>query len=330
MNEQERHELFDRYLRGELEEQELDQFLKDLKSDEELENDFQTYRLLVEGIRQHEKEELLLYMRDKARVRFMSNPWSKTWTVASAAVVLAFGVLYFTIGNTEQVNTPVADNKTEQKEEKITNQSDSNQEEDVEQEQTPDIEIQKQEEVLADKQTPQPESIDIIEEDADAVEKQIDFPEVDIGDEREFAANPNENNLPVKEDILLFDTSLVATTILPKELKANLADITSIDSSTTGQRKKAKVKNDEPVTVRVEFWKSPINYSGYRFDGKKLQLFGTYNIVELQLYHVVKDINLNVSDIYLRIGEKIYLLDESNSYSKLKPVQDENLLEQFK
>src|SRR5690606_177262 len=105
---------------GELEAAELDAFLERLKTEPELAEELEMHRLLVEGIKEHRKEELKAYLQEKGRVRFMGNPWSKTWTWASAAILVAFGIIYFTIPQNEN-NEALSEKEPTQQTEEIGN-----------------------------------------------------------------------------------------------------------------------------------------------------------------------------------------------------------------
>jgi hypothetical protein len=65
---------------------------------------------------------------------------------------------------------------------------------------------------------------------------------------------------------------------------------------------------------RVEFWKSPINYRGYRLQKDRLVIFGIEEYNEAILRRVD-------SRLYLMVGSKAYLLEENADYQSLNPVR---------
>lgn len=92
--------------------------------------------------------------------------------------------------------------------------------------------------------------------------------------------NPDEMSMATDE--LLHDTFLVAIDKNYFEMRYRLyrteIDTTLSDSSISGlimrNASKYPEKSARQQTVFVEFWQSPIHYKGYRFNGKKLLVYG--------------------------------------------------------
>lgn len=92
--------------------------------------------------------------------------------------------------------------------------------------------------------------------------------------------NPDEMSMATDE--LLHDTFLVAIDKNYFEIRYRLyrteIDTTLSDSSISGlimrNASKYPEKSARQQTVFVEFWQSPIHYKGYRFNGKKLLVYG--------------------------------------------------------
>lgn len=316
MEEQYKYDLFDRYLRGELNEQELDDFLEKVKSDADFRKALEMHQLIVEGIREHEREELRTYMRDRARVRFMGNPWSKTWTYASAAVVVGFGILYLVINpkvqDSEVAENPQPAQKIEMVEDSSTEAAESTEPVQVQEEKA----APKQQEI-ADVTPPEIiEEMDVPEAGPDSI------PDDEPGNmmlrkhkQGQMAGMEKENDLPVKEDTRIYDTMLS----MKMEFKR--------DSSEANPSKTLEVRNEK---IQVQFWKSPINYKGYRFDGRTLQLFGLDTFNQVSLKYLVVDPDLEVVDIYLQYGENYYKLNDNNRYNAYLREKDPKIIQRLK
>lgn len=74
--------------------------------------------------------------------------------------------------------------------------------------------------------------------------------------------------------------------------------------------------------VVVEYWKSPINYKGYKMGKNKVILFGLQNSEKSQIFR------LN-DNLYLKNNDKIYKLDNSTEFSSYDIVTDQNILNQM-
>lgn len=88
-------DLFDRYLRNEMQEEEKVAFLDLLKSEAETQKQFEAYNQTLALIELAEKEALKKRIHEKGKVQYFRNQWGKTWNVASAAIILLFIGLYW-------------------------------------------------------------------------------------------------------------------------------------------------------------------------------------------------------------------------------------------
>ena len=93
----------------------------------------------------------------------------------------------------------------------------------------------------------------------------------------------------------------------------------NIDSLLTDDHQPAKKNHG---VVRVEFWKSPINYKGYKMDGRKLVLFGIYEYDNVSLHWID-------GSLYLRSGELCFYIPDSGDFSSLVPVKDAGILKKL-
>lgn len=83
-------EWIDRYLRGELRGEELELFERRLKQDAAFALEFNTQRLLAEGIRQVRRDELKRYIAQRTRQRVITLPRNKSFLIGIAASVALF------------------------------------------------------------------------------------------------------------------------------------------------------------------------------------------------------------------------------------------------
>ena len=302
MEELKKYDLFDRYLRGELEQKELDSFLKQLDSDEELREEFSMYQYLVEGIREHEKQELKAYMSKKAGVRYIGSPWSKGFTYASAAILIGFGILYFVLDHRAKetdlaINKPVETRKTPEQE--VVREDEVKKGE------------EKQEFVVPEVASPdQQDTNTLYNEERQGTEGERssavgDFPV--MGDSKTMAGSKTEDDFPVKTDTRIMDTLVTLNILFEKE------EGIALDTGTGLIKQTSVTVHSEKILV--QFWKSPINYKGYRFDGRKLVLFGLDSMSQVELRYRVLDPELEVYDVYLVYGKLHVKLVDDNRYN---------------
>ncbi|MEN9511971.1 MAG: hypothetical protein RLZZ370_1790 [Bacteroidota bacterium] len=83
-------EWIDRYLRGELRGEELELFERRLKQDAAFALEFNTQKLLAEGIRQVRRDELKRYIAERTRQRVITLPRNKSFLIGIAASVALF------------------------------------------------------------------------------------------------------------------------------------------------------------------------------------------------------------------------------------------------
>ena len=322
MEEQEKYALFDRYLRGDLSQQELDDFLERLKEDPELAADLEMHKFLVDGIQEHRKEELRTYMKEKARVRFMGNPWTRNWTYASAAVLLIFGVMYVVIDQNRKIDpvavkdspaeTSAGVDTTEEKPEDLPEESSA--------EETPQLAEQQDPVPVVPETEPYKDTSSAVSDEHDVEHRNI----TELNQEN-LASMPKEDELPVKSDTRIYDTLITLNLAFIPVQGAKSGDFK--DSSGVAKQATTATK-DEKITV--QYWKSPINYKGYRFDGRKLELFGVGFSDEISLSYLVLDPKLKVYRVYLKKNGLYFPLVDDHAYHPYKAETDPAILEKLK
>ncbi len=63
------------------------------------------------------------------------------------------------------------------------------------------------------------------------------------------------------------------------------------------------IDHSRQTSVSVEFWESPLNYSGYKFSKKKLILYGMSPQLAYKVYRKGTEYFLNVHDVYYKLRE---------------------------
>lgn len=71
----------------------------------------------------------------------------------------------------------------------------------------------------------------------------------------------------------------------------------------------------------LEFWKSPVNYTGYKMSNNRIILFGIYKYDLATLEYANTNIYLKLENIY-------YMLEETEKYKPLIPLKSSKSLEQ--
>ncbi len=67
------------------------------------------------------------------------------------------------------------------------------------------------------------------------------------------------------------------------------------------------------LTFTIEFWKSPINFTGYKRSHSKAIIFGVNEIEECNLY-------IDNHQYYLIINNRLFLLESTNDFKKLTEI----------
>lgn len=123
--------------------------------------------------------------------------------------------------------------------------------------------------------------------------------------------NATENKITVKKDELLFVKEI--DLIVKTSAQEKLLDSLLIDEEQPKTPKK---------TMRIEFWRSPINYHGYSFANNKLTIFGIYDVEETVL------VKLN-NVMYLKNNIDYYQLDQTAEFKPLRKINNSTLLKQL-
>lgn len=143
---------------------------------------------------------------------------------------------------------------------------------------------------------------DVIDDFYDELSEPLVFEDsLEINMSEPFSETKKQNDITIKKDELLLRKNIIL--IIPIDTKLDsLMGITSQNA------------NEQKVTV--EFWKSPINYRGYKRSPNKIVIYGILNFNEVQ---------------FISKNKNVYLIDNNNKYSlkltdeflKLKSVKQQ-------
>ena len=126
----------------------------------------------------------------------------------------------------------------------------------------------------------------------------------------------NSNNVEIKKDRLIYAKSFIVPGI---ELFSG-DNPGKLDSLLTDNKTTIPIKNKNALLV--EFWKSPINYKGYKTGKNKIVLFGIdkYDIISFKVLNNI---------LYMKYVSDFYQIDKSIDFKSLIPINNPQLLSQL-
>ena len=152
----------------------------------------------------------------------------------------------------------------------------------------------------------------IVEKEVPAVDYTLDDTDVDTMQTDSVAVD--SLGMLVKKDELLYTKNIKLIALDDKGKAAGidsaLAKVADVDPSGL------------PAAYAVEFWKSPINYKGYKLGRNKLVLFGIYQSDDISLVSIGNNLFLKNRDLYFR-------LEQAEDFCSFNPVTDRNTLVQL-
>jgi hypothetical protein len=84
------------------------------------------------------------------------------------------------------------------------------------------------------------------------------------------------------------------------------------------EKRLAIIPESSHRTVIIEKWFSPVNFKGYKFNKKKVLLYGVEKDRPVAVYFYLEN-------FYIAFGERLYELDETSAYTPFFAVQDSSL-----
>ena len=127
----------------------------------------------------------------------------------------------------------------------------------------------------------------------------------------------DNEDVVVKKDELL-NTKAYPVTELDAKADASKIKQDSLLETVSG------VKNENGYSsFTIEYWRSPLNYKGYRMAKNKIIVYGITPETEIKLFRLEKN-------IYLRMASSTYKLEYSNEFRQLEKITDEGVLAALK
>lgn len=126
----------------------------------------------------------------------------------------------------------------------------------------------------------------------------------------------SSENIHVKKDKLLF----AKTFTIPGIEAVNQDNIDKLDSLLS--KDISALNNNKRDKLLVEFWKSPINYKGYKTGKNKLVLFGIdqFNLISFKMID---------KTLFMKYLADYYQIDHTLEFKSLIPVSNSNILSQL-
>ncbi|MCO6495064.1 MAG: hypothetical protein J5I91_05220 [Bacteroidetes bacterium] len=314
-------ELFDEYLKGNLDSEARIVFEQRLQSDDEFKRTFDVYSTLIDGIKFSAREELKKRIAKEGEVKYIQNIWGKRGSLAAAAILIFFVGLYFVFESnfgkkllkfdesnselaleedldTEPINNQPR-NPTRRMNSKITEKSNNE-----------DIALNGADSSIIDDSNDSTQAEGRIDDFVinDTFVSELDDRTIDKG---ASFASPIPASVQEEENIvsgqLLIDSTYIAVLINDDILIGH-----------------SKIDSFEYAHIKIQFWKSPLNSRVYKFihsgNNYSAEIYGI-NPKEIKRIFI-KDRN----ELIILGSTKAYILEVSRDYLPYKVNNDEEFI----
>lgn len=350
--EREHIDLFDLYLRKQLGAEELPAFENRLASDPEFKAEFDLYLLTVEGIRNREREDLKTFIRQNRSTLFWGqNIWPKRMTYAAAAVLVIFIGLYILVKfNTTSTVSSKISSVFETNEKKSSEPAlqdtlyNTSKDQVAVSDQSPAPEMDSAAGLISHLSVPESLSADdagaVADFESSPVEEKI-LSDVRLKDTFITLAyvepiTENINRLDNNVSNYNISSSRTKTGQIPapyennkrrdvpvsvSKRKADRSEETSakkLSTDTVLLKKQEEEEDLKAPKLKTEFWKSPVNYKGYSYDGATLKLYG----IEAGSFKLYLLNNL----VYMKAEGTVYQIKPCPDYCPFISVNDNNTM----
>lgn len=119
------------------------------------------------------------------------------------------------------------------------------------------------------------------------------------------------------------DEIVVKKDELVSQRSVPLVDLDGNAGKDSSLQKMSGIRDPQTKALQVEFWRSPLNYRGYKMSRSKLVLFGNEPGDEVALYKVD-------DEIYLKNHQGVYHLEFTGDFRQADKVNDAALLAKLK
>jgi hypothetical protein len=135
--------------------------------------------------------------------------------------------------------------------------------------------------------------------------------EWEVGEDEDASIYVADAEMDVKKD------RLIATSLV-RVLRPEITD--QRDSVLAEVEKRLTITPERiPATVVVEKWISPVNFKGYKFNQRKLLLFGVREDQSVVIYYYI-------NQYYFALDERFYELDETLAFESFQNLADTALV----
>jgi len=295
-------DLLDAYISGTLNPEQAQSFQSRLQTDEKFRQEYEIYQAMISAIRENRKSELKSYISKNARLRPIQFYKTPTFYAAAAASVVLCIVGFFVISkqlsrqaiSSQNVNKPVEQYASNDKPEPGKNPSEHSKT--MENNKSNGSSMESDNGMVAIREKDEIKRNSAIE----------DSPEKETG----MASNVDE--IKVEGDKMVTDSFLWIPRKIyipkPKHLKLTADD--SMSLVIAGDKRK----------LEIQFWISPINYSGYHLDKNILMIYGNY-MPEQASFQELNGV------IYMKYQNDYYIIAQNDSYAPLKKEINTKILE---
>lgn len=130
-------------------------------------------------------------------------------------------------------------------------------------------------------------------------------------------------NTNTEENIVIRKDQLIASHQVEMEI---LPIIENSEKNDSLLQKVSGIRDNKRMyqqLMNVEFWRSPINYKGYKMAKSKIVLFGISEQEPVKLYRLDER-------IYIKLSQGVYRIDYTNEFRQFERINDESLLAKLK
>lgn len=165
--------------------------------------------------------------------------------------------------------------------------------------------------IKSSKQNTETAPAEIIENSQDSITPENLLDSIPISDNSDSDYNSEE--IIVKRDELIESRSLKLTVVNRTVAKGKTDSLISVFQGSSSQS----------IEYRIEFWRSPINYRGFKFVRNAIVTFGLDPFETSRLFQLD-------DKFYLKHGISVYRLFLTEKFEPFSKVIDENLIKQLR
>ncbi len=315
----------DQYIKGLMKGRELDAFENELERDRQLDEKVKSAAETMKAIEEWRHDNLRQYVLANAKIKLIRNQWGKTWTIASAAIIVIatsiFVVDYFAMRDNSTPMFPKLKKLAQSAKDNVLLPTDTGSASKIETrvaEQSENVQLSTNNDKPAEEEKIKNTAhTDSINEYAPDTSRKLVIANEEIGD--------NQDVVKREELLMAFNTRVVDKSTDSQKKNAAPADSVSREAigklNPEAKLPEATVPGDN---YKIEVWKSPINFRGYRMVKNRITVYGIEQPSAIRV---------------LKLGEQYFMEYEPGAYTKLYPgdqfnafvkVRDSEIINQLK